>query len=128
MYVKRTPPDLYAAIVNRFMMMCLSHHDQCTVKEDLGMKKGLNACKYKSPACATYKLLLKDPLPPQLAPSAKDETKVVDKQIMGSFKSHADYDTLNNHNSFKSKLIESILLKAKELIASARNTPLDGIF
>ena len=86
-----TPPDMYVSIVDGFTLLCLSHQDQKKVKEDLDMEKGVYACKYKSQACATYNLLLKDLLPPQLAPP-------VNKRTLGSFKSHAEYDTLNDHN------------------------------
>ena len=52
---------------------------------------------------------------------------MVDKRVLGSFKSHANYDTLCNHTSFKSHLIELVQSKAMELMNFARNTSLEGI-
>lgn len=107
--------------------MCLSHHDQCMVKENLDLEKGVNVCNYKSPVCATYKLLLQDLLTPQLAPSTKDKTKVVDKRVLVNFKSYAEYDNLRYHTSLKSHLIESVQSKVQELIVSTKNISLEYI-
>ena len=122
-----TPPHLYASIVDGFTLMCLAHHDPRTVKENLDVEKGVNACKYESPACVTYKLSLQEPLPPQLSPATKDKSKVIDKRVLGSFKSHADFDTLCDHTSFKSHLIKLVQSKAMELMNFVRNTSLEGI-
>ena len=75
----KTPPDINADIFDSLTLMCLSHHDRYIVKEDLDMYKGFKACNYESQYCTTFKILLKDPWPPQLPPPAgKVKTKVVD--------------------------------------------------
>lgn len=76
LYGETSLPDLYAYIADGFTLMCISHHDQRMVKKKkMDVEKGVNACKYKSPACTIYKLLLQDLLPPQLSHYIRDKKR-----------------------------------------------------
>ena len=85
------------------------------------MEKGVTQCNYASTDCATFKICLSYPLSPQFTPPAsKEKHKAVGTRTLGTFKTHAEYNTLNETNSFKSILIDQVTAKAKKLLEMGR--------
>ena len=61
------------------------------------------------------------------ASSFKKKHTAVDTRMLGPFKTHVEYDTLNETNSFKSILIDQVTAKAKELLEMGRGTSFESL-